>query len=475
MIKFLLGMGLCTAALISAEEVSLDAAMQRLEQGNHTLQADADQVKAAEEDQKASAGHFLPVVKLEVSAQHLDRDLVMNLDQIRTGMQMMAMGDAQTIAQMQGATAAQQQAAALAAEKQFNTSMPHFLDTMLTHNWLGAVTVYQPLFYGGKIYAGWRAAQAKEKSVRSDREKQAGDLRRDFTKLYIQASLLRASIRLRREALEAMATHREHASHLVEQGMVDRTALLRADIAIADGRTALADDSTKLESLALTLAQMAGSTERLYPSDSLGLPPEASGSLDKLEASAVTNHPLIASINAKADMANRALDAHMAEYMPEIGAYGQYQLNQHAMETLIQPKWVVGVKATMDLFNGGSDYHSHEAALATRNQVLALRDEATTALKAQVDRQSLALEQARLRYQNLGREEDLAKENHRITVARFDQGQATSLEVVDAWLGLEKVQLERVASAGDAWTSLLELDWATGTTGDFATNWKGAR
>jgi len=468
--------GFIACAFASAEEVSLDVAIARLESGNHSLQAESEHVKAAEEERDASRGHFMPVVKVEVSAQHLDRDLVMNLDAIREGMQMMTMSTAQTLAQMQGADAKTQQAAALNAANQFDAKMPHFLDTMLTqNNWLGALTVYQPLFYGGKIYAGWKAAQAREKTVRADRDKQLSDLRRDFSRLYVQASILRASIHLRREALDAMEKHREHATNLVAQGMTDRTALLRAEIALADGHTALSDDSTKLESIALTLAQMSGASDRIYPADNLGLPPQAPASLDKLEANAVANHPLLASINAKAELADRAIDAHRADYMPEIGAYGQYQFNQHAMETMVQPKWVVGVKATMDLFNGGTDYHGHEAALATRRQVLDMRDEVSSALKALVDRQSMALEQARLRYQNLGRQEDLAKENHRVTLSRFDQGQSTSLEVVDAWLGLEKVQLERVASAGDAWIALLELEWACGSTNDFTTTWKGAR
>ena len=45
------------------------------------------------------------------------------------------------------------------------------------------------------------------------------------------------------------------------------------------------------------------------------------------------------------------------------------------------------------------------------------------------------------------------RENHRVTEARFAQGQATGLEVVDAWLATEKADLEKLSAAGEGWSS----------------------
>lgn len=61
--------------------------------------------------------------------------------------------------------------------------------------------------------------------------------------------------------------------------------------------------------------------------------------------------------------------------------------------------------------------------------------------------------------------------------SRFRQGQGTSLEVVDAWLSLEKASLERLSASGDAWIAALETCWSRGQVERFAQLWNdgGAR
>lgn len=464
-----------------ALELTLSDALERMQNGNGLLQAGQARVESAQSNEKAAFGNFLPVVKLELTAEHLDRDLVLDLDPIREAMLQLQSRDAVTqqslAAQMAGTpmTPAQQAQFQAGAYQQLDAAVPHFLDTVKTQNhWLGNVVVYQPLFHGGKIIAANRVASSRTKVATSDRTKQEADLRRDFTKYYLQASILRASIRLRQQALEAMSKHRERAQVLVSQGMTDRTALLRAQLAIADGQTALADDSVKLQSLAITLAQMSGVGDPVLPLDSLPAPPYAPASSEQLSEQIASRNPLLASLQAQAELADRAVDVKNADFMPEIGAFGKYELNQSALSSL-EPNWVVGVKGTMTLFRGGNDFYSRQSSKATVREVKALQNEARRSLDAQLHRQLLALEQARLRYTNQSSQLELAEENHRITVRRFEEGQATSLEVVDAWLQLQKVQLERVATSGEAWNALLEIYWAAGTTAEFTQVWKGVQ
>lgn len=470
------------ATLGFADQIPLDRALERLEAGNHTLQAGADRVDAARYTEKATWGNFLPIVKLEISAQHLDRDLVLDLDPIRSAIIQGQTQDAVNMQNLQSIlttqtplTDPQKLAAATAAGQSYSAAIPHFLDTIKTQNhWLGNIQVYQPLFHGGRIYAANKVASARSQAAVSERERQAADLRRDFTKLYVQASILRASISLRQEALVAMESHRARAQQLLEQGMADRTATLRAELALADGRTALADDSTKLNSIAITLAQMSGESGETFPSDAMmELPPMPSNPAD-LERAVVDRHPLVQSLNAQADLASRAIAVKNADFLPEIGAFGKYEINQSALSAL-EPNWVVGVKGSVVLFHGGNDYFSRESSKATKREVLAMREEAISAIRAQLERQVLTLQQARLRYENQGHQEELAKENHRMVSLRFEQGQATSLEIVDAWLQMQKVQLERIAALGDAWLALLEIHWASGTSSEFVETWKGMR
>lgn len=463
-----------------ASEMTLSDAMNRMQSGNQALKAGQAHVESAQYNYKASQGNFLPIVKLELAAQHLDRDLTLDLDGIREAMLQLHTNDAVTmqdqLTQLKGGPAMTNEQRALAGQsiyQRYDAALPHFIDTVKHQNhWLGNVTVYQPLFHGGKIYSANRIADARTKVANQEQAKKISDLNRDFARLYIQASILKESIRLRQDALNAMDSHRAKAQSLVDQGMVDRTALLRAEIALADGRTALADDQMKLESIAITLGQFMGSSEPVFPIDSLVSVPPSIESKDAYLQNLRTNHPLIATLDAQESLADKAVDVKNADFLPEIGAFGKYELNQSEVSSL-EPNWVVGVKGSITLFHGGSDYYQRESAIATKREVQWMKSEVSQTLEAQFQRQLLAMEQARLRYKNLSAQEDLAKENHRFTMRRFEEGQGTSLEVVDAWLGMQKAQLERVASAGDAWLALLEIEWACGKTGDFVGLWQG--
>lgn len=486
------------AATALAGPMPLSEALTRMENGNHSLQAQERKVNTTEQQRRAARGNFLPVVRMDVGFTHLDRDIVLDMDPIRDAMiqlqtynqMQFSKADIQAaIAQQLGQLPADQRAAAQASVTQavtakyqegartnLETALPHFVKTSKEQNdWDASITAYQPLFHGGRILAAQRVAFSRERAAFADLDRQKNDLRRDFTRLYLQGSLLRSSIALRNEAIGAILHHRDRAKNLVDQGMADRAALLRAEMALAEAKTSLSDDSSKLESIALTLAQMAGQEDPIVPADSLPPPPDFQMRPEEAGREIAERNPLIRSIAAQQEVAHRAVDVRNADFLPEIGAFGKYEFNQDAAKAAMAPCWVVGVKGSINLFRGGGDWYSRSAARSTEVELAALRREAESALAAQSKRQFLTLRQCRTRHGNLLAQADLARENHRVTSMRFEQGLSTSLEVVDAWLSMQKADLERLAAAGDAWISAQEILWAAGRTEDFAYLWNGAR
>jgi len=489
------------AALVAcgwSAPLTLSDAMARLENGNNGLKAQAQKVVTASETRKAAFGNFLPVVRLESDLMYLDRDIELDLDPIRT-----AMIQLQTYNQMQFSKTdiqnsvatqlaqlpASQQAAAQAAvtqavtaqyqagaQSKLESQLPHFVETVKDQkDWDASIVAYQPLYHGGRIKAGYEVAKAREQAAGADLDRQKNDLRKDFAKLYLQGSLLRSSIALRNQSIGAIEHHRDLAKNMVEQGMVDRAASLRAEMALADARTALSDDSMKLESISITLAQMAGQDEAIVPADSMPSPPLTESVTHATGTAGVADNPMLRSLAANQEVAHQAVQAKTADFAPEIGAFGKYEFNQDAAKMALEPCWVVGVKGTINLFHGGGDWHARAAARSTEVELAALRAEAENALGAQSKRQFLSLRQATTRFANLGAQADLARENHRVTSLRFEQGQATSLEVVDAWLAMQKADLDRLAAAGDGWMAAQEILWASGRTDEFASLWNGAR
>lgn len=474
------------AADSSLRDVSLRDGWGRVVSGNHALEAARARSEGARATRLAALGGYLPVVRLEASANHMDRDLVLDLDPIRDALLELQSRDQASLYVLQQSMAAQaaggaltpaQQAALSAGAKAqargaLDAGVPHFVQTVKEQDhWTAAIGAYQPLFHGGKILNTNRAAAAKSRAAAADTTRQVADLKRDYARYYVQGAVLRRSIALRQEALGAIGRHRDRARSLVDQGMADRSALLRADLAVAEAATALADDSAKLATLQVALAQLSGTAEPQRPMDPLPDPP-----LPSATAGTVSGHPLLASIEASRQAASSAAWTRAGELLPEIGAFGRYELHRQAMSAL-DPYWVVGVRGTWTLFRGGTDAMTWKAARLQEVEAVAMRDEARSLLSLQETRQILSWTQARAKWERMAAQEALAFENHRVAELRFQQGQATSLDVVDAWLSREKASLERLAAAGEAWNAALETTWSQGRVDEFGTMWNqgGAR
>ncbi len=474
------------------QAMTLPQALSQLEQGNGSLKAADAKVETARETHKASYGNFMPVVMLEGNVFHLDRTVKMDLNAVRSAIIQTEAASAyqstynstyySLFSTSGNAAVAKATAEQVASQVQtglatgLDAQLPAFEATMAKQNdWSAAVTAYQPLFHGGKILAAEKITGSQAKAAEATREKQKADLRRDFTKYYVQGSLLKQSIRLRQDAIVSIERHKKQAQSAVNVGMADKAALLRAEMALSEAQTALSDDSSKLQSIQLTLAQMAGEDGTIDPADSVPPPPQAPGSADEIEKQTEQHNPLLNTLAAQQEVAHKAVAVKTADFMPSIGLFGKYNFNRDAQRSALQPIWAVGIKGEMTLFHGGDDYHARQAALSTEREVAALRAEAKSALNAQAQRQVLALQQARTHWEHLNAQCDLARENHRVTEAKFTEGQATGLEVVDAWLTMQKADLERLAAAGDGWLDLNEILWAEGNTSEFVNTWTGAR
>lgn len=485
--RFLLLGLMALATRGAAGEIALSDGWARVARDNHALDASRARSEGASATRMAAMGGYLPVVRLEASLNHMDRDLVLDLDPIRDAMIELQSRDQASLYVLQQSLAAhaaggsltpEQQAAMSAAAQAkakagYEEALPHFVETVKEQDhWTAALVAYQPLFHGGKILNINRAAAAKSRAAAADTLRQLADLKRDYAKYYVQGAVLRRSIALRIEALAAIGRHRDRAASLVAQGMADRSALLRADLAVAEATTALADDSAKLATLETALAQLAGSTDPQTPFDRLPDPPASADA----PSSDVSRNPLIASIEANREAASSAAWGKAGEFLPEVGAFGRYELHRQALSVL-DPYWVVGIRGTWTLFRGGTDAMTWRAARKQEAEAVAMRDEAGSLLRLQETRQFLTWRQARGKWERMAAQESLAVENHRVAELRFQQGQGTSLDVVDAWLSLEKAGLERLAAAGDAWNAALETRWSEGRVDEFAAMWTngGAR
>ena len=146
-------------------------------------------------------------------------------------------------------------------------------------------------------------------------------------------------------------------------------------------------------------------------------------------------------------------------FLPTIATFGKYEIYKHNL-TLFEPEWVAGLSARLDLFKGGQDYNEFRA-YNTQLEIIDLYIQNTnkmviTAIKKYHHKAKTALEQ----YESLKSSQELTEENLNLYKKSFTEGLATSIEVLDAELALEKVRLEQSQALFDfnvAYAHLIDL------------------
>jgi outer membrane protein TolC len=190
--------------------------------------------------------------------------------------------------------------------------------------------------------------------------------------------------------------------------------------------------------------------------------------LDVLVARALENNPGLGRLEAQRGRASEAVRAEKAAWLPTVAAFGMRELHTDDL-TIVSPTWAVGVNATFTLFDGMERGHRVAAARSQEKRVDLLRERARRDIATLVEQKYRAMEKAREEFASLDTTLELAAEVVRARTRAFEEGVGTSLEVVDARLALQGLQLQRLAAAYAFDVALAELLEAAGDPDRFET------
>jgi len=113
-----------------------------------------------------------------------------------------------------------------------------------------------------------------------------------------------------------------------------------------------------------------------------------------------------------------------------------------------------------------------QAAKHLKKEVRYLNSYLRQQVELWVNRAYRQMRNSQFQLQKLQADMALAEENVRLNEKRFQTGLGTSLEVIDARLSLEKIQVERLKTLFDYNLAVVDLYTATGNLQKFIDTWK---
>lgn len=445
------------ATVASGRELDFSAAWQQVLTRSDALKAEQAAVDQADHNQAAAKSLYLPQISANAGYYHFDAPVQLGADDLFASM---PAGSAlaaslNSLAQGMGLSPA-----ALAAGLTSTISEENVRSGSLTALW--------PLYTGGRISAAQDIAAAMTDEAKKGREVRMSEQFSLLGQRYFAVVLGQQLVDTRRRVEEALLIHRDHARLLVKNGQIARVEELQAEASYDKARVERSKAEQDLQIAAAALSRMLDEPESVKPLSPLfvnsTLPP-----LEGFVSRTLAQYPGLAVLAAKKNQAEALIKLERGKYYPEVAMLGSYSLyEEESLAAELMPDWFVGMTVSLPLIDRSGRSERTRAAESLADKVTALHRQASQDLSLLVEKTWRQAEQARTEYDGLASSLDLARQTVVLRQRAFDQGLATSLEVIDAQLYVAAVEIQRSVAAYAYVTSLLGLLAISGDTPQFA-------
>lgn len=430
-----------TPPTTTAQALTFGDAFGRMRASHGALKAVDKERAQREEERKATRSLYWPTVDGEARYTRIDRDIELDLNPIRD-----------VILKLHPAVP--------------SSLVPSFVEPVLDKSfWRAEITATWPVYTGGKVTAANRAAEDRVKDVEQQRLMTEESLTSELVRRYYGLRLAMSARTVRTAVLSGLDHHLHDARRLEEEGFISKAERLHAEVARADADRQLKRAEQDVEIARAGLANILSVDAAGDPASPLFLLGDVEP-LDSFRQQALAQHPAFGRFAAQKDLAKQALKAEQGRYLPDVYLFGMRELHTDDI-TVLDPKWAAGIGAKITLFDGFDRSHKVAAAKLQEQRVAELEARTRLDIATLVEKRYRELAKAKEQFGALKVAQDLGEENLRVRTRAFEEGFATSLEVVDARLSLSRVELERLVAAYEFDVALAELLEASGQSARF--------
>ncbi|MEW6687020.1 MAG: TolC family protein [Candidatus Edwardsbacteria bacterium] len=347
-------------------------------------------------------------------------------------------------------------------QSQFSMTSDRKEDTYLTK-----IGLQWSIFTGGRVWDGYQLAkigkETSEEALRRTRTEIVCSVKQAFYDLL----LMQAVVKVTEEAIAQVEAHVKTVKRLYENGMVSKFDLLRAEVQLTNMQPQLirAKNGLELAKTGLnTILNIDLSTEIEVKGEMIYQPQKID--LEQLTGEALANRPELKEIVLRKEMGKRAVRIARAGYLPTVALFSDYQWKKGQD---MPPKnrewlggWDAGLAVNVPIFDGFINYGKVKEAKSNLRQIELGEEQLTAGIKMEVKSVVLNLVSAEQTISSQEKNVEQAKEALRIAQARYENGQATNLDVLDAQVALTQAETNYVQALHDYLIAQAKLEKAIG-------------
>ncbi len=446
-------LGVLQLALVGQSyAMSFEQAWQELLANNDSLAANKASVERSEALRKAAKALYYPKIDLTGNYTHLEKPLSMDLKDLEPLASLDLGGLDPALGQI------------LAPLLQLPT-VTNFTEQDITTSSIRAIW---PLYTGGRRGAAIDIAREQHIEAGKVLAMQQQAKFEDLARIYFGVVLAAQVAETYKEVEDGLKKHQSNALKLEQQGQIAYVERLQADASYDKAKVDTQKALRNYQIAQLALKDLLHSQQTVEPSTAL-FTEAAIPDLEQFMSNTLNCYPGLAILDSKAEQAKKLVTIEKGSYMPEVFMFGNYQLYEgDSLAAQYAPDWMVGVGVSIPLIDNSGRADKVNAANSTVRQIGYVRAQAERDLGLLVEKTYREAQLALEEYQGLESSLALAEENLRIRLKAFNQGLATSLDVVDAEMYQASVKTQRQAAAYNHVLALAKLTALSGEMANFS-------
>ncbi len=332
-------------------------------------------------------------------------------------------------------------------------------------NYVSRASLQQPLFTWGKILNGYQISKLNVNATKEDYIKNENELVFNVTKSFYGILVLEELVKVTEEAYKQVERHIEVVEKRYNEGLASKFDLLRGRVQLANMEPQVIKVKAGLEIAKTGFKMLLG-----LPQDTIV---ELKGelkvgainelSLQECIAEAQVNRPEIKSLSLRKQMAGKALTIARKANLPNLVFIANYDYKKPLyFENKWGTDWNVTVALQMPIFTGLGNFGKERQASYQLSQAKHGFNLLKECIEMEVRAAYLQLEEVKKLVESQEGNITQAEEAMQIVEERYEQGLATSLEVMDTHLALTKAKTNWLQSLSDYLIAEAKLEKAIG-------------
>lgn len=294
--------------------------------------------------------------------------------------------------------------------------------------------VMWPLFTGGKRIFATRIGNRMEEA--------GATLQSELVETYYALRLAQRVVDVREQTFLGLQKHYRNAMKLEKNGMINKAERLFAQVTMDEARRELesARKDLNVAQNALKVLLNVEDATSINPSSPLFMNHDLPDELYFKNLVSTGNY-IVSKLRIQEVMADNQLKISKSAYIPTIALFGKQTLYADNLPKNLMPRTLIGVGFTWNIFDGLNREANIRQARLTKQTLQLGREKVQNELGVLVDKLYSEIQNAKDDVAALNTTIEMSRELVRIRKKSFQEGMATSTDVIDAETMLSKVQI----------------------------------